>query len=168
MGWFRGGYAEGTKDTRRKENQTRRLFIQAHLLDEGVLCRKSMNTPENTLAHTTIGLAMKVHSHFGPGLLESAYRECLAYELRKLNHDVHVEKSLPLVYEDVKLNHGYRVDMVVDNRLVVEIKSVDALLDVHFAQLMTYLKVGDYRLGLLLNFKVAHLRDGIKRVANKL
>lgn len=81
---------------------------------------------------------------------------------------MHVEKSLPLVYEDVKLNHGYRMDMVVDNRLVVEIKSVDALLDVHFAQLMTYLKVGDYRLGLLLNFKVAHLRDGIKRVANKL
>lgn len=125
-----------------------------------------MDKIENTLTTMTIGFAMKVHSRFGPGLLESAYRECLAYELRKANHKVDVEKSLPLIYEEIRLNHGYRMDLLVDDKLVVEIKSVDYLLDVHFAQLRTYLKVGDYRIGLLLNFKVAHLRDGIRRVAN--
>jgi GxxExxY protein len=127
-----------------------------------------MQKIENVLAYTTIGLAMKVHSKLGPGLLESAYRECLAYELRKSNLDVAVEKGLPLVYEEIKLNHGYRIDLLVNDKLVIEIKSVDVLMDVHFAQVMTYLKVGDYRLGLLLNFKVAHLRYGIKRVVNDL
>lgn len=127
-----------------------------------------MEKIENELVYATVGLAMKVHSRFGPGLLESAYRECLAYELRRSGYKVEVEKSLPLVYEEVRLNHGYRIDLLVNDRLVVEIKSVDALLDVHFAQVMTYLKVGNYRLGLLLNFKVAHLKSGIRRVANNL
>lgn len=121
---------------------------------------------ENELTYNTINLAMKVHSRFGPGLLESAYRECLAYELRKGGYTVEVEKSMPLIYEEVKLNQGYRMDIVVNGQLVIEIKSVDTLLNVHFAQIMTYLKLGDYRLGLLLNFNVAHLRDGIKRVVN--
>lgn len=111
---------------------------------------------------------MKVHSRFGPGLLESAYRECLVYELRKSGYNIEVEKSLPLIYEEVRLNQGYRMDIVVNSQLVVEIKSVNILLDVHFAQIMTYLKLGNYRLGLLLNFNVAHLRDGIKRVVNNL
>lgn len=123
---------------------------------------------ENKLAGMTITLAMKVHTRFGPGLLESAYRECLAYELRKAGHQVETEKSLPLIYEEVRLDHGYRIDLLLDRKLVVELKSVDAITDVHLAQVMTYLKVGDYRLALLINFKVAHLRDGIKRIANKL
>jgi GxxExxY protein len=123
---------------------------------------------ESALATSSIGLAMKIHSRFGPGLLESAYRECLAYELRKAGYRVESEKSLPLVYEEVRISQGYRIDLLVNDKLVIELKSVDALLDVHFAQVMTYLRVGDYRLGLLINFKVAHLRDGIKRVANNL
>jgi len=127
-----------------------------------------MEKIENIIAHDAIGFAMKVHTRFGPGLLESAYRECLAYELRKAGYHVDVEKSLPLIYEDVRLNHGYRLDLLINEKLVIEIKSVELLNEVHFAQLMTYLKVGDYRLGILLNFKVAHLKYGIKRVANLL
>lgn len=123
---------------------------------------------ENRLAKSAVGSAFKIHSRFGPGLLESAYRECLAYELRKAGHKVDIEKGLPLVYEDVKLNHGYRLDLLVDEKLVIELKSVDELADIHFAQLITYLKVGGYRLGLLMNFKVAHLKDGIRRVVNGL
>jgi len=125
-----------------------------------------MEKVENIIVSDVVKFAMKIHTRFGPGLLESAYRECLAYELRKTGYSVEIEKSLPLIYEEIRLNHGYRMDLLINNKLVIEIKCADMLLDVHFAQLMTYLKVGDYRLGLLLNFKVAHLRDGIKRVAN--
>ncbi|HZY78124.1 MAG TPA: GxxExxY protein [Cyclobacteriaceae bacterium] len=123
---------------------------------------------ENKIAPAIIGFAMKVHTKFGPGLLESAYRECLAYELRRAGYKVDSEKSLPLVYEEVKLNHGYRMDLLVNDRVVVEVKSVDAVMDVHVAQVLTYLKVGGYRLGLLLNFRTSHLRDGIRRVVNNL
>ncbi|MEJ0030337.1 MAG: GxxExxY protein [Bacteroidota bacterium] len=123
---------------------------------------------ENKLATITIEFAMKVHSRFGPGLLESAYRECLAYELRKAGHSVATEKGLPLIYDEVRLNQGYRLDLLIDDKLVVELKSVEAFSEVHFAQVMTYLKLGDYKLGLLLNFKVAHLKDGIRRVVNRL
>lgn len=111
---------------------------------------------------------MKVHSRLGPGLLESAYRECLAYELRKNGYSVEVEKALPLVYDDIRLNHGYRIDLLVNNCLVLELKTVENFTDVHFAQIMTYLKVGNYKLGLLLNFNVSHLRHGIRRVVNGL
>ncbi len=127
-----------------------------------------MDKIENLITSDAIKFAMKIHSRFGPGLLESAYRECLAYELRKLKYNVEVEKALPLVYEEVKLDHGYRMDLLVNDKLVIEIKSVDVLLPVHFAQVLTYLRVGDYRLGLLLNFKVAHLKDGLRRVVNNL
>jgi GxxExxY protein len=127
-----------------------------------------MRATEDSISRTAIGLAMKVHSRLGPGLLESAYRECLAYKLRKNGFEVESEKSLPLVYEEIRLNHGYRIDLLVDNRLVLELKSVENFTDVHFAQLMTYLKVGNYKLGLLLNFNVSHLRHGIRRVVNNL
>jgi GxxExxY protein len=127
-----------------------------------------MHLNEDDISRIAIGLAMKVHSRLGPGLLESAYRECLAYELRKKGCGVETEKALPLVYDEIKLNHGYRIDLLVDNCLVLELKTVEAFTDVHFAQMMTYLKVGNYRLGLLLNFNVSHLRQGIRRVVNGL
>ncbi|HEX8060962.1 MAG TPA: GxxExxY protein [Cyclobacteriaceae bacterium] len=127
-----------------------------------------MQVNEDAISRATIGLAMKVHSRLRPGLLESAYRECLAYELRKKGFGVETEKSLPLVYDDIKLNHGYRIDVLIDNCLVLELKTVEHFIDVHFAQMMTYLKVGNYKLGLLLNFNVSHLRDGIRRVVNGL
>ena len=110
--------------------------------------------------------AFKVHTALGPGLLESSYEECLYYELNKLGIRVEKQKPLPLIYEDVKLNIGYRVDLMVDNQIIVEIKSVDSLSNLHMAQILTYLKLSDSKLGLLVNFNVQHLKNGIKRVIN--
>jgi GxxExxY protein len=111
-----------------------------------------------------IGCAIEVHKTLGPGLLESAYRECLYYDLIQSGLVVEKEKPMPIIYKEVKLDHGYRMDLVVNNRIVVEIKTVDAFTDVHIAQLLTYLKLGNYNLGLLINFHVALLKQGIKRL----
>jgi len=108
--------------------------------------------------------SFKVHSALGPGLLESAYEECLFYELEKSGLKVLKQAPLPLVYEEIKLNIGYRVDLLVENKVIVELKSVDALADIHMAQILTYLKLSGCKLGLLVNFNVRHLKDGIKRV----
>jgi len=119
---------------------------------------------ENELSNKIIGCAIEVHKQLGPGLLESAYQECLFYELKLIGLEVQKEKPMPIVYKEVKLDHGYRIDLLVENKVVIEIKTVEALNEVHIAQVLTYLKLGSYRLGLLLNFHVAILKDGIKRV----
>jgi GxxExxY protein len=121
---------------------------------------------ENELTGKIIGCAIKVHKALGPGLLESAYKECLYYELIKSGLIVEKEKPLPLVYEEVKLECGYRVDLFVEKKVMIEIKSVDSLNDIHLAQTLTYLKLADRRLGLLINFNVLQLKSGIKRVIN--
>lgn len=121
---------------------------------------------ENELSNIIIGCAIEVHKQLGPGLLESAYQECLFYELINAGLEVEKEKPMPIIYKDVKLNHGYRIDLLVNKRVVIEIKTVEYLTDVHTAQVLTYLKLGDYRLGLLLNFHVTTLKNGIKRVIN--
>ncbi|MEO5912461.1 MAG: GxxExxY protein [Pelobium sp.] len=121
---------------------------------------------ENILATRTIGLAIKVHRELGPGLLESAYKECLSYELFKSGLIVEKEKALPLIYEEVKLDCGYRLDIIVENKLIIEVKSVEALNDIHLAQTLTYLKLSKCKLGLLINFNVLLLKDGVKRVIN--
>jgi GxxExxY protein len=118
----------------------------------------------NDLTPGVIGCAIKVHKALGPGLLESAYQECLYYELRQSGLSVEKEKALPLVYEDVKLDCGYRVDLLVKGKLIIEVKSVEALNDVHLAQVLTYLKLSKCRIGLLINFNVVLLRHGIRRV----
>ncbi|HPV57195.1 MAG TPA: GxxExxY protein, partial [Tenuifilaceae bacterium] len=100
----------------------------------------------------------------GPGLLESAYEECLYYELNKIGLKVEKQKALPLVYKKVKLETGYRIDLIVENSIIIEIKAVDSLSDIHLAQILTYLKLSNCKLGLLVNFNVRHLKDGIKRV----
>jgi GxxExxY protein len=123
---------------------------------------------ENELSKIIIGCGIKVHSALGPGLLESAYEECLFYELIKNNLYVEKQKALPLIYEDVHLDVGYRVDLFVDKRVIIEIKSVEALNDIHLAQILTYLRLSNCKLGLLLNFNVIHFKDGIKRVVNNL
>jgi GxxExxY protein len=123
---------------------------------------------ENEISNRIIGAAIKVHTALGPGLLESAYKECLYYVLQKEGLKVEKEKPMPLVFEEVKLECGYRIDLLVENKVVIEIKSVEALNDVHLAQTLTYLKLGNYKLGLLVNFNVALLKHGIKRVANGL
>jgi GxxExxY protein len=121
---------------------------------------------ENELSNIILGCAIEVHKQLGPGLLESAYRECLYYELVNAGLEVRKEKPMPVIYKEVKLDHGYRIDLLVNNKVVIEIKTVEAFTDVHTAQALTYLKLGNYKLGLLLNFYVKTLKDGIKRVIN--
>ena len=119
----------------------------------------------NKITELILEAAFKVHSKLGPGLLESAYKACLAYELKKMGLKVDVEKSLPLVYDDLTLDCGYRIDILVENQVVVELKAVDALIEVHVAQGLTYLKLSGNKVGLLLNFNTKSLRDGIRRLA---
>lgn len=119
-----------------------------------------------SLTERIIGCALKVHSTLGPGLLESAYQECLYFELRKEQLFVEKEKPLPLVYEEVRLECGYRIDLMIERQIVVEVKSVESLSEIHLAQVLTYLKLSKNRFGLLINFNVLKLKDGIKRVVN--
>ena len=118
----------------------------------------------NELARKVYFCALRLPQNLGTGLLESAYEECLYYEIQKDGLFVEKQKSLPLVYEEIKLEVGYRLDLIVENKLILEIKAVEALNPVHLAQLLTYLKLSKYRLGLLMNFNVAKLKDGVKRV----
>ena len=123
---------------------------------------------ENELSKIVFNCALKVHQNLGPGLLESAYEECLFYELMKTGLEIQKQKALPLVYEEVKLDIGYRIDIIIENKLILEIKSVEALNDIHFAQLLTYLKLTNCKLGMLINFNVLLIKNGIKRVVNNL
>lgn len=113
---------------------------------------------------TLLDCSFKVHTELGPGLLESAYEECLRYELTGSGLYVEQQKPLPLVYKEIKLDAGYRIDLFVENKIIIEIKSVDSLADIHLAQILTYMKLSGSKLGLLVNFNVRHLKDGIKRV----
>jgi GxxExxY protein len=125
-----------------------------------------MKKHENEIATEILDAAFKVHRSLGPGLLESAYKECLYFELKKSTLFVQKEVALPLIYEDVKLECGYRADLVIENSVIVELKSVEALTDIHLAQTLTYLKLAKCKLGLLINFNSLYLKDGIKRVIN--
>ena len=119
----------------------------------------------NEITRLILEAAYKVHSALGPGLLESSYRACLAYEIRKRGLYVETEVALPLVYEEIKLDCGYRIDILVEKQVVIELKVVEALNDVHLAQILTYVKFANKRIGLLINFNVKSLKDGIRRVA---
>jgi GxxExxY protein len=113
-----------------------------------------------------IGCAMRVHTALGAGLLESAYEACLCYELKKVGLKVEQQKPIPLIYEEVKLDCGYRLDLLVEDQIIVEVKAIESLSPLAYAQLLTYLKLYDRKIGLIINFNVLHLRDGIKRIAN--
>ncbi len=121
---------------------------------------------ENQITEIIIGRVIQVHKQLGPGLLESAYENCLCYELFKTSLKIEQRKPIPLVYEKVKLECGYRANILVNNKVVIEIKSVEALNKVHLAQMLTYLKLAKCKVGLLINFNVLKLTDGIKRVVN--
>ena len=125
-----------------------------------------MNMTENEIANKIIGSALDVHKTLGPGLLESAYKECLAFKLQHSGLLIQKEKPMPLIFEEVRLDCGYRIDILVENKVVIEIKSVEGLNDVHLAQLLTYLRLGNYKLGFLINFNVSLLKNGIRRVIN--
>jgi len=120
----------------------------------------------NDVTGAVVDAAIKVHSVLGPGLLESAYHACLAYELRKRGLKVFTQVELPVVYEGVRIDVGYRIDLIVEDSIVVELKTVSKLMPVHEAQLLSHLKLGRFRAGLLINFHAARLKDGIKRMIN--
>ena len=123
---------------------------------------------EEGIGHAIIAAAMKVHSAVGPGLLESAYETCIIYELEKQRIGVRSQVSVPIRYEELTIENGYRLDLLVGGLVVVELKAVAAILPVHRGQLLSYLKLGGFKLGFLLNFNVAHMRDGIVRLVNGL
>lgn len=121
---------------------------------------------ENELSNIVIGAAIEVHKNLGPGLMESTYEECLYYELLNANLQVERQKTMPLIYKEITLECGYRTDLVIENKLIIEIKSCDSLMPIDNAQLQTYLKLSKLKLGLLINFNVKYLKEGIKRVIN--
>ena len=123
---------------------------------------------ENEISKKIIGAVIEVHKQLGPGLLESSYEICLAYELKQLGLSIQTQVALPVVYKEVKLEAGYRIDILVENKVIIEIKAVEALADIHTAQLLTYLKLKDLKLGLLINFNSVRVIDGVKRIVNNL
>jgi GxxExxY protein len=123
---------------------------------------------ENDISSKVIGAAIEVHKQLGPVLLESTYEACLSYELAEQGLDVKRQLALPIVYKHVKLNAGYRIDLLIENKVIIEIKSVEALADIHKAQLLTYLKLKNLKLGLLINFNEVLLKNGIRRLVNNL
>lgn len=119
---------------------------------------------ENELSNIIIGCALEVHKQLGPGLLESAYQKCLIFELQRANLKIEIELPQSIINKEIDLKYGYRIDILVERKVVIELKTVEAINDVHIAQTLTYLKLGGYKLGLLLNFHVKLLKNGIKRV----
>jgi GxxExxY protein len=118
---------------------------------------------DNEITHAIIGAAIEVHKRLGPGLLESAYEECLLHELRTRNLSVERQKGLPVIYKEVKLDCGYRLDLLVEGKVVVELKSVENLAPIHEAIILTYLRLSGQKIGLLINFNVTVLKDGVRR-----
>ena len=125
-------------------------------------------TTEEEIGHSIIGAAIRVHSVLGPGLLESTYQACLAYELDKLSLHLRQQAIIPIRYEGLVIDNGYRADLLVEYLIVIELKVVEAILPVHRGQLLSYLRLGGFKLGYLLNFHVAHMREGIVRMVNGL
>lgn len=123
---------------------------------------------ENEISSKVIKASIEVHQKLGPGLLENSYEICLAYELKQLGLNVQTQVALPLVYKDVRLNAGYRIDILVENKVIIEVKAIESLADIHTAQILTYLRLKDLKLGLLINFNNTKVIDGIKRVVNNL
>ena len=121
---------------------------------------------ENEITEQIIRAAIKVHKTLGPGLLESAYESCLQHEILQCGLYVERQRAVPLVYAEVKLDCGYRADLVIERKVIVEVKSIEALNDIHLMQILTYLKLLDFRVGLLINFNVIRLTAGLKRVVN--
>lgn len=123
---------------------------------------------ENAISKIVFDCALKVHKKLGPGLLESAYEKCLYYELDKFDLSMSKQKPLSLIYGDIRMDVGYRVDLFINNKVIVEIKAVETIANIHIAQLLTYLKLSNCKLGLLINFNVPLLKEGFRRIVNKL
>ncbi len=123
---------------------------------------------ENEIARLVLDVAFKLHRQYGPGLFESVYEEIFCYELAKLGIDFKRQHPIPLMHETIRLEAGYRADLIIENKVIVELKSVEKLADIHFKQVLTYLRLANLRLGMLINFNTVYLKDGIHRIANNL
>ncbi len=123
---------------------------------------------ENEISYKIIGAAINIHKNIGPGLLESAYENALAYDLRELGFEVQQQKPMPFIYKGVRQDVGYRVDLMVNNKVIIEVKSIETLAPVHYAQTLTYLRLSDLKLALLINFNSKILKDQIHRIVNNL
>ncbi len=123
---------------------------------------------ENEISYKIIGVAIEIHKTIGPGLLESAYENALAYELKEIGFDVKQQKSMPFIYKDVRQDVGYRIDLMINNKVIIEVKSVENLAPVHYAQTLTYLRLSNLKLALLINFNNKILKNGIHRIVNNL
>ncbi len=133
-----------------------------------LLYHKTMNMNENDISYKIIGCALDIHKALGPGLLESVYEAALKYELEQLGLSVKSQVSMPFIYKDVKQDVGYRLDLLVENKVIIEIKSIETLAPVHYSQTLTYLKLSKLKLALLINFNTCVLKDGIHRLVNNL
>jgi GxxExxY protein len=123
---------------------------------------------ENEISRIVFDLCIKIHRKYGPGLFESVYEEIFCYELTKLKIQFVRQHPIPVVHEEVKLEIGFRADIIIENKVILELKSVESIADVHYKQILTYLKLTDLKLGMLINFNVALIKDGIHRIVNKL
>lgn len=123
---------------------------------------------ENEIATLALDICFKIHRQYGPGLFESVYEEIFCYELKKTNVPFVRQHPIPLIHETIKLDAGFRADTILDNKVIIELKSIETLANIHFKQVLTYLKLTNLKLGLLINFNVVYLKDGIHRIANKL
>jgi len=129
---------------------------------------RSYRVPENALSYKIIGAAIEVHKSVGPGLLESTYENALAFDLREMGYSVGQQVPLPFIYKEISMEVGYRVDLLVENKVMIEVKSLESLAPVHYAQLLTYLRHSNMKLGLLINFNTKFLKDEIHRIVNGL
>ena len=136
--------------------------------DELQILEDSKYLSENEISQKVIGAAIKIHKPLGPGLLESTYEACLIFELKNLGLNVEKQVALPVVYEGVKLDAGYRIDLLVEKKVIIELKSVNEVSDIYLAQILTYLKLSNCKLGILINFNELKVIDGIRRIVNKL
>ena len=131
-------------------------------------CERDIYMTENEIAHKIIGIALEIHKKLGPGLLESVYENILEYDLKEAGLKIDTQVPIPLVYKEIKMDAGFRLDLLIENKVIVEIKSIETLAPVHFAQTLTYLKLSNLKLALLINFNTAKLKDGIHRIVNNL
>src|SRR5687768_6651899 len=156
------------KSQRRKVNSEEFRIINGHLLCVFATLRENLSVTENELSRIIVDSAFKIHSDLGAGLFESVYEVTMAYELRRRGCSVDCQRGIPVIYQDVRMEIGFRADIIVNRKVIVEIKSIEAIAPVHSKQLLTYLRLTDLRLGLIINFNVNLIKDGLKRVANNL
>ena len=159
--------------TRRRKDAKIRAQDVIRIIQKISLCvfaslRENLSMTENELSRVIVDSAFKIHSKLGPGLFESVYEVTMAHELRRRGCQVACQRGIPVVYEDVRMELGFRADIIVNRKVIVEIKSIEAIAKIHGKQLLTYLRLTDFRLGLLINFNVTLIKDGIKRVVNNL